>query len=382
MSPIETPSRAVIRVLGLSGAVVALALVGGCGKPQEQAAPPPPEVTVVTLKAQPVTLDTELPGRTTAYRVADVRPQVAGIILKRFFTEGTDVKAGQQLYQIDPAPYEAIYASAKADAVAAKAQAERYEQLVEANAISKQDYDNAVAAKLKAEAAAEQARINLVYTKVLAPISGRIGRSAVTEGALVTAGQATALATIQQLDPIYVDAVQPSAMLLRLRRDFASGRLKKVGDQQAEVTLKLEDGSAYPQAGKLQFSEVTVDATSGSVTLRAVYPNPDGFLLPGMFVHQRIQEGVDDSALLVPQQAVTRDPSGAATTLVVNAENTVEPRIVQTERTVGDKWLVTSGVKAGDRVIVEGVLKVRPGAVVKPVEQGSQPATAPAAGAQ
>ncbi|WP_051361990.1 efflux RND transporter periplasmic adaptor subunit [Solimonas soli] len=359
-----------------------MALLAACGKKPEPAAPPPPEVTVVTLKAQPTTLDTELPGRTMAYRVADVRPQVAGVILKRLFTEGSVVKAGQPLYQIDPATYEAAYASARADAVAAKAQAERYEQLVSANAISKQDYDNAVATHLKAEAAAEQARINLVYTRVLAPISGRIGRSSVTEGALVTAGQTTALATIQQLDPIYVDATQPSTMLLRLRREFASGQLKKVGEQQAEVKLTLEDGSAYAHAGKLQFSEVAVDPTSGSVTLRAVFPNPDELLLPGMFVHQRIQEGVDENALLVPQQAVTRDQRGEATALVVDAGNKVEPRVLQAERTIGDQWLVTGGVKAGERVIVEGLQKVKPGATVKAVEQGDAPTTpAPAAAA-
>ncbi|MFT4046180.1 MAG: efflux RND transporter periplasmic adaptor subunit [Solimonas sp.] len=378
MSLTETPSKAVIRTLGSLSCVLLVSLAG-CGKKPEAAAPPPAEVTVVTLQARPVTLDTQLPGRTTAYRTADVRPQVSGVILKRLFTEGSEVKAGQQLYQIDPAMYEASYASARADAAAAAAQVQRYESLVAANAISKQDYDNAVAAKLKAEASAETARINLVYTKVLAPISGRIGRSAVTEGALVTAGQTTALATIQQLDPIYVDGTQPSATLLRLRRELASGKLKKVGDQQAEVRLTLEDGSAYEQAGKLQFSEVAVDPTSGSVTLRAVFPNPDGLLLPGMFVHQSIEEGIDDTALLVPQQAVTRDQSGQATTLVVDAENKVESRVLKADRTIGDQWLVTGGVKAGERVIVEGVQKARAGAVVKPVEQGAAVA-APGAG--
>ncbi|MGH8444121.1 MAG: efflux RND transporter periplasmic adaptor subunit [Solimonas sp.] len=378
MSTIETPSEAVSRRL-LPLACASLVLLAACGGKKEQAAPPPPEVTVVTLKAQSVPLTTELPGRTTAYRVAEVRPQVAGVVLKRLFTEGAEVKAGQQLYQIDPAVYQAAYASAQADAASAVSLAQRYEPLVAANAISKQANDDAVAAKLKAQAALETARINLVYTRVLAPISGRIGRSSITEGALVSVGQSTALATIQQLDPIYVDVTQPSTMLLRLQREFASGKLKKVGEQQAEVKLTLEDGSAYEHAGKLQFSEVTVDPTSGSVTLRAVFPNPQGLLLPGMFVHEQIQEGIDDAALLVPQQAVTRDQRGTATTLVVNADNKVEPRELQTERTLGDQWLVTGGVKAGERVIVEGLQKVKPGAEVKAVEQGSAPQAAPAA---
>lgn len=396
MSPISAPSEAVKRSGLRPVACVAFAVLAACGGKAEQAAPPPPEVSVVTLQTQAVPLTTELPGRTTAYRVAEVRPQVGGVVLKRLFTEGGEVKAGQPLYQIDPATYQASYESAKAALARAEAQAqsartlaERYEGLVAANAVSKQSYDDAVAANLSAQAdvasaraALETARINLVYTKVLAPISGRIGRSSVTEGALVTAGQTTALATIQQLDPIYVDVTQPATMLLRLQREFASGQLKKVGEQQAEVKLKLEDGSAYEHAGKLQFAEVTVDPSSGSVTLRAVFPNPEGLLLPGMFVHEQIQEGIDETALLVPQQAVTRDQRGDATALVVNAESKVEPRVLQTRRTVGDQWLVTGGVKAGERVIVEGVQKVRPGAVVKAVEQGAAPAAAPQTGAR
>lgn len=383
MPPIKTPPAAVYRNLGTLAAAALTLLASACGGEAPPPAPPPPEVTVVTLKAQDVPLSTELPGRTTAYRIAEVRPQVDGIILKRLFTEGADVEAGQPLYQIDPALYDAAYKSAKADAAAAAALAERYQPLVDANAISRQAYDDAVAAKLRAEAQVETARINLRYTKVLAPISGRIGRSAVTVGALVTARQATALATIQQLDPIYVDATQPSKTLLRLQRELASGQLRSVGEQQAEVRLRLEDGSRYEHPGKLQFSEVAVDPNTGSVTLRAVYPNPQRLLLPGMFVHQSVQEAVVESAILVPQQAVTRTPRGQATALVVNAQNKVEPRVFETKRTIGDQWLVTEGLEPGERVIVEGVLKVRPGAEVKAIERAADaaPATASTAAA-
>ncbi|MEW6168252.1 MAG: efflux RND transporter periplasmic adaptor subunit [Pseudomonadota bacterium] len=381
MPPIETPPAAVCRKLAsLAGAALTL-LAAACGREAPPPPPPPvPEVTVVTLRAQAVPLTTELPGRTTAYRVAEVRPQVDGIILKRLFTEGAEVQAGQPLYQIDPALYEAAYASAQADAAAAAALAKRYQPLVEANAISRQDYDDAVAAKLRAEALVETARINLRYTKVLAPISGRIGRSAVTEGALVTARQDLALATIQQLDPIYVDATQPSTTLLRLQREFSGGQLKSAGEQQAEVRLRLEDGSLYEHPGKLQFAEVAVDPGTGSVTLRAVYPNPQRLLLPGMFVQQTVQQATLASALLVPQQAVTRTPRGEATALVVNDQNKVEPRVFKAERTIGDQWLVTEGLKAGERVIVEGVLKVTPGAEVKAVERAA--ASTAAAGAR
>jgi membrane fusion protein (multidrug efflux system) len=368
-----------------------------CGKGQQQQphAPPPPEVTVVTLKAQAVPLSVSLPGRVTAYRVAEVRPQVSGVILKRMFTEGSDVRAGQQLYQIDPATYEAALNSAKASLLSAEAAAksaavlaERYDGLIGANAISKQDYDDAVAADLQAKAqvasakaAVRSAEINLVYTKVLAPISGRIGRSSVTEGALVTAGQATAMATIQQLDPIYVDVTQPSARMLAIKRELAAGRLSKTSDQYAGVTLALEDGTDYGHDGKLQFAEVSVDETSGSVTMRAEFPNPDGMLLPGMFVKESINEAVHDSALLVPQAAVSRDARGNPMAMVVNAENKVEPRVLKTERSVGASWLVTDGVAAGERVILEG-MKAQPGGAVRPVEQGAQPQQASAQGAQ
>lgn len=384
MPLIETPPAAVCRKLTpLAGAALTL-LAAACGGKAPPPPPPPvPEVTVVTLQTQAVPLTTELPGRTTAYRVAEVRPQVDGIILKRLFTEGAEVRAGQPLYQIDAALYEAAYASARADAVAAAGLAERYQPLVDANAISRQAYDDAVAAKLRAEAQVKTARINLGYTKVLAPISGRIGRSAVTEGALVTAGQPTALATIQQLDPIYVDATQPSTTLLRLQREFSGDQLRSLGEQQAEVRLRLEDGNLYEHPGKLQFSEVAVDPGTGSVTLRAVYPNPQRLLLPGMFVQQTVQQATVESALLVPQQAVTRTPRGEATALVVNAQNKVEPRVFRAERTVGDQWLVTEGLKPGERVIVEGVLKVMPGAEVKAVERKADapPAPAPSAAA-
>ncbi|PKU25699.1 efflux RND transporter periplasmic adaptor subunit [Telmatospirillum siberiense] len=360
----------------------------GCDQGQQSgktAAPPTPEVGVVTLAPQSVAITTELPGRTTPYRVADVRPQVGGVILKRLFTEGAEVKAGQQLYQIDPATFEASYASAQATLARAEAtqksarlKAERYKSLVEASAVGKQDYDDAVAAAGQADAdvasgkaGLETARINLVYTKVLAPISGRVGRSSVTEGALVTTGQATSLATVQQLDPIYVDVTQSSTDILRLRRELADGRLQKAADGQAVARLILEDGSEYPEVGKLLFSEVTVDTGTGSVTLRAVFPNPKRLLLPGMFVHARLEEGVSDNTLLVPQQGVSRNQRGEPTALVIGADDKVEMRVLKVDHTIGDKWLVTDGLKAGDRVIVEGLQKVRPGAPVRAVPAGN-----------
>ncbi|GAB7533413.1 efflux RND transporter periplasmic adaptor subunit [Pseudomonas sp. 3A(2025)] len=364
-------------------AIALATLLSGCSK-KEEAAPPAqtPQVGVVTLKAQPYTLTTELPGRTTAFRVAEVRPQVDGIILKRLFTEGGDVKAGQQLYQIDPALYEATANSAKATLQSAKSLADRYKQLVSEQAVSRQEYDQALATSLEAQAALQTAQINLRYTKVLAPISGRIGRSVVTEGALVTSGQTSALATIQQLDPIYVDVVQSSAEMLKLRADLESGKLQKTGDNSAKVKLTLEDNSAYPQEGTLEFSEVTVDQTSGSVTLRAVFPNPEHRLLPGMFVHAQLQSGVNAKAILAPQQGVTRDQKGTPTALVVTADNKVEQRTLVADRTVGDKWLVEKGLNDGDRIITEGLQYVKPGAEVKASEasnvKGANPAPAAA----
>ncbi|WP_447439073.1 multidrug efflux RND transporter periplasmic adaptor subunit MexA [Pseudomonas aeruginosa] len=347
--------------------LVAISALSGCGKSE---APPPaqtPEVGIVTLEAQTVTLNTELPGRTNAFRIAEVRPQVNGIILKRLFKEGSDVKAGQQLYQIDPATYEADYQSAQANLASTQEQAQRYKLLVADQAVSKQQYADANAAYLQSKAAVEQARINLRYTKVLSPISGRIGRSAVTEGALVTNGQANAMATVQQLDPIYVDVTQPSTALLRLRRELASGQLERAGDNAAKVSLKLEDGSQYPLEGRLEFSEVSVDEGTGSVTIRAVFPNPNNELLPGMFVHAQLQEGVKQKAILAPQQGVTRDLKGQATALVVNAQNKVELRVIKADRVIGDKWLVTEGLNAGDKIITEGLQFVQPGVVVKTV---------------
>src|SRR6201992_345524 len=353
----------------LCAALGALLVLTACGHKQEAPPPPPPAaVKVVTLQTQAVSLTTELPGRTVAYRVAEIRPQVSGVIQKRMFVEGSDVKAGQQLYQIDPAPYQAAYESATALAASSKAQVDRYKPLAEVNAVSKQDYDNAVATAAQNKASAETARINLVYTRLLSPISGRVGRSPVTEGALVTANQTQSLATVQQLDPIYVDVTQPSAVLLRLKRELAAGQLVAAGTTEAEVKLTLEDGSNYGPRGKLQFTEVSVDETTGSVTLRALFPNPDKLLLPGMFVHEQIEEGRRNDAILVPQLAVTHNQKGEPTALVVGPDNKVELRNLTAERAIKDRWLITSGLKAGERVIIEGLQFAKPGATVMPQE--------------
>jgi membrane fusion protein (multidrug efflux system) len=353
-----------------------------------KAAPPPAsgpvEVGVVTLAPAAVTLTRELPGRTAATRMAEVRARVNGIVLKRLFTEGSDVKEGQPLFRIDPAPYQAALDAATAQLARAEASlanarliAQRYSDLVKDDAVSRQEYENATAALKTSEAdvaagraAVDAARINLGYTTVTSPVSGRIGRSAVTEGAFVQQSQATLLATVQQLDPMYVDVTQSSAEALKLRRDLAEGKLQSAGREQARVRLVLEDGREYGSPGALQFADVTVDPSTGSIALRALFPNPRGELLPGMFVRARLEEGVSPQALLVPQQAVTRDQKGLPTTLVVNAERKVERRQLVTDRAVGDAWLVSSGVKAGDQVIVEGLQKVRPGAEVKPVPAG------------
>ncbi|MGB7389210.1 MAG: efflux RND transporter periplasmic adaptor subunit [Pseudomonas neustonica] len=346
-------------------------LLGACQKQEEnqQQGPGseeqgPPKVGVVTLKAEHFVLTTELPGRTAAYRIAEVRPQVNGIIEKRLFEEGAEVKAGQQLYQIDDDVYQATLKSAQASALASRSLADRYGILVKERAVSQQEFDEARASSLQAQAALDQAQINVRYTKVLAPIAGRIGRSAFTEGALVSNGQAQELATIQQLDPIYVDVTQPARDMLNLRRDLEAGRLERGGENAAKVTLTLEDGSVYPLDGKLEFSEVSVDSSTGSVTLRAVFPNPDEMLLPGMFVHAKLVEGAKSNAILAPQQGITRTPRGTATALVVNAENKVEKREVETERTVGNRWLINSGLNDGDRLITEGLQFVKPGAEV------------------
>ncbi|KAA8726178.1 membrane fusion protein, multidrug efflux system [Ewingella americana] len=365
-------------VLMLSGS---LALTGCNDKEAQQGAPKAPEVGVVTLKTEAMNVTTELPGRTASFRIAEVRPQVTGIILKRNFVEGSDIKAGMSLYQIDPATYQAAYDSAKGDLVKAQASAQvarvtvnRYKPLLGTNYVSKQDYDTAFstaaqadAAVVAAKAAVESARINLAYTKVTSPISGRIGKSAVTEGALVTNGQADALATVQQLDPIYVDVTQSSNDFLRLKQELADGSLKQANGK-AQVKLLLDNGSEYKQAGTLEFSDVTVDETTGSITLRAVFPNPDDALLPGMFVRARLDEGVNNNALLVPQQGITRNPRGDATAMVVGADNKVELRTVTTTQAIGDKWVVTEGLKSGDKVIVTGLQKIKPGVQVNAQE--------------
>lgn len=369
-------------------------LIAGCDNQKTAEKPPagPPEVGIVTVHPQRVALTTELSGRTTPQLIAEVRPQVGGIIQKRLFVEGSDVQAGQALYQIDPATYKAAFASAKAaearseaNLIPARLKEERYKELVKIKAVSRQDYDDAFAAFKQAEAdvastkaAVEIARINLAYSKISAPISGRIGRSSVTDGALVTASQTTALATIQQLGSMYVDVTQTSSELLKLKQNLASGLMKKGGAAQARVKLVLEDGTAYPLAGTLKFSEVTVDQGTGSITLRAVFPNPKQTLLPGMFVRAILEEGISEQAILVPQRGVSRNPKGEATVLVVGAEEKVEPRVIKAERTIGENWLVSEGLKAGDRVIVEGLQKARPGTAVKAVPFGSAPAAAPA----
>jgi membrane fusion protein (multidrug efflux system) len=357
--------------------LVSILTLAACSSSKPLPPSEPPEVGVVTLHPQPVTITTDLPGRTVAYRIAEVRPQVSGVILKRLFTEGGEVKAGQQLYQIDAAPFQANLESAQAalahahaTLTSAKLLAQRYRPLADAHVVSQQAYDNAVAAQdqaiadvASAKAAVDTARINLAYTRVLSPISGRTDRSSVTEGALVNASQSAALVVVQQLDPIYVDVTQPSAVLLRLQRAFAGGRLKKVGDNQAQAKLILEDDIPYEQAGKLQFAEVAVQPGTGSVTLRSVFPNPQHILLPGMFVHEHLDQGINDQGLLVPQQAVTHNPRGDATTIVVLPNDKVSTRVIKTERAIGDQWLVSEGVVAGDRVVVSGLQRIRPGVV-------------------
>ncbi|AHX61714.1 efflux RND transporter periplasmic adaptor subunit [Aeromonas media] len=373
------------RSVGL--ALLASGLLAGCGDKGEagQGAGemPPAAVDVVTLHAAPLQLMSELTGRTAPLRVAEVRPQVNGIILKRLFTEGSDVKAGQLLYQIDPAVYQAAVASAKANLAKAQAneqsarlKAQRYAELVKVKAISRQEYDDADAAWKQqvaeigaAKAALQSANINLAYTRITAPISGRIGKSAVTEGALVTAQQADSLTSISQLDPMYVDVRQSTADLLRLKRQVAAGKLTQGKQDGAKVSFQLEDGSQYGEQGTLQFSDVTVDETTGMVTLRVLVPNPHDLLLPGMFMRATLQEGERPEGLLVPQTAVTRTPKGGATVMVVTADNKVELREVQLSRVVGDSWVVESGLDAGEKVIVAGLQKVKPGAVVAPAER-------------
>jgi membrane fusion protein (multidrug efflux system) len=339
----------------------------------------PPAVGVVEIQPQPVILTTKLPGRTAAFRFAEIRPQVSGLILKRLFNEGSDVKADQALYQIDPAPFQAVLDNAEASMDKAKAQlfavhlrAKRYRELLVDKAISEQDYDDAVAAEKQAKAEikywkaqTKTARINLNYTKITAPISGRIGRSKVTDGAIVTAYQPTALANIQQLDPIYVDVPQSTTELLRLKRRLQDGRLKNNGPNHGKVKLVLEDDISYPLEGTLQFSDVTVDPTTGSVILRVVFPNPEALLLPGMFVQAVLKEGVNEQALLVPQPGVSRDTKGNPFALIVDDDSKVALRPLTLDRALADKWLVLTGLDPGDQVIVEGLKMLRPGMTVQ-----------------
>ena len=365
----------------LISAATAAVLLAACGP--KQSAPPQqtPEVGVVTVQPTAVPVVTELPGRTSAFLVAQVRARVDGIVLRREFTEGGEVKAGQRLYKIDPAPYiatlnnaKATLAKAQANLVSTTAQANRFKVLVAANAVSKQDYDNAVASAGQAaadvaagKAAVDTAQINLGYTDVTSPVTGQIGVSQVTPGAYVQASAATLLATVQQLDPVYVDLTQSSLDGLKLRREVQEGRLKTSGPDAAKVSLILEDGRTYSEKGKLQFTDVTVDQTTGSVTVRAIFKNADKVLLPGMFVRAKIEEGINDSALVVPQVGITHDQKGQPTTLVVGADNKVELRQIVTTGTFGSNWVVASGLQPGDRVIVQGTDKARPGQQVKPV---------------
>jgi membrane fusion protein (multidrug efflux system) len=379
MNPTLTSITRAASAVALLAAIVSAGCTGGKAAP---APAQPPEVAVVTVRRAIVPVTTELPGRTSAYLVAQVRARVDGIVLKREFTEGADVKAGQRLFQIDPAPYRATLDNAlaalqkaQANLTAMTSQAERYRILIGGNGISKQEYDNAIAAQDQAaadvasgKATVQSARINLGYTDVAASIGGRIGPSQVTQGAFVQASAATPMAMVQQIDPIYVDLNQSSVAGLQLRRDIASGRLKLNGPDQAKVTLLLEDGSQYPESGTLQFTDITVDPSTGSVTVRAIFPNPHQVLLPGMFVRARIDQGVDDNAMLLPQVAVTRNPQGQATALVVGLDDKVTSRTIQTTRTLGDQWVVQGGLKQGERVIVSGVQRVQPGMVVRAVE--------------
>ena len=383
-------------VAGCCLVAAATTITQGCGKARAPRPAGPVEVGTVTMRLEPVVLTTELPGRTSPFLVAEVRPQVSGIIQQRRFEEGGDVKAGDTLYQIDPAQYQAAFdqtkaalALAEANLPAARSRAERLKGLVEIHAVGQQDSDDAAAALAQTEAnveagraAMESARINLAYTPIKAPISGRIGRSSVTVGALVAAYQPVPLAVVQRLDPIYVDVTQSSADLLRLKRAMDAGRLKQDGEAQSRAKLMLEDGTPYPLAGSLRFRDVTVDPTTGSVTLRMVFPNPDHTLLPGMFVRALIEQGTDQGAILAPQQGVTRDARGNPIAWVVGKDGKVEQRSLQVDRAIGDRWLVTSGLAAGDQVIVEGLQKVRPGVEVAavPFVPPAPPATGPGGG--
>jgi membrane fusion protein (multidrug efflux system) len=372
---------------------LALALAG-CDEPkaaaqaQGQATPPPVAVTVITLERREIPVTSTLPGRTAPFRVAEIRPQVGGLLRERLFTEGESVTLGQPLFQIDPAPFEAAVRRAEAalqrmEATerVAMSTANRLRSLARSQVVSEQNLENAEATLRQAQAdlislraALETAKIDLNYTRVASPISGRTGRSTVTPGALVTANQQTALVTVAQLDPILVDLTQPSAALLQQRRDVDSGALRRPSADRAVARLILEDGSEYPIAGEVQFSEVIVDQGTGSVTMRAVFPNPNQLLLPGMFVRARVEEGVTDRALLVPQRAVLRTPRGEPMAFVVNAEGVVQSRVLRANRAIGNDWMVTEGLNPGDRVVVEGLQRIRPGTRVRATERGATPA--------
>lgn len=368
-------------------------LMIGCGPHEPHGPDGHPQVSVVTMKPERKVLTKELLGRTAAYRVAEIRPQVNGLILKRAFKEGSDIKVGDLLYQIDPAPYQAAYDQARAAVVMAevnlpalRSREERFKNLVASRAVGQQDYDDAFAARRQMEAqlaaskaALESAKINLSYTPIKAPISGRIGRSNVTEGALVTAYQSIPLATIQQLDPIYLDVTQSTTDLLRLQRRLADGRLTYDGTMQNAVQIILDDGIVYPWKGTLEFRDVTVDPTTGSVILRVVIPNPDTILLPGMFVRAILKEGVKEEAILVPQPGVSRNQKGTPYALVVDASGEVEQRMITLDRTIGNRWLVSSGLNPGDRVIVEGIQRAKPGALVEIVPLNTGRKGSPAA---
>jgi membrane fusion protein (multidrug efflux system) len=364
-----------------SAIVVIAAILAACSPPRQQQQMTPMAGFAV-VKEQPVQLTAELPGRTDPTAVSEVRPQVSGIIKARLFTEGSTVKVGQPLYQIDPAPYQAAYDSASATLSSAKVKASRYAELLKASAIAPQDNDDAQAAYKLALANTETARINLNYTHIVAPIAGRIGASTVTIGALVTASQASSLATISTLDPIYVDIDQSSSELLALERSAQKGQIDRGGPLTADVTLALDDGTIYPQKGKLQFTDVTVDPTTGTVRLRAIFPNPDGILLPGLYVRATINEGVDPHGILVPQLAVGRNPKGDPTVLVVDDQNMARLRLIKTARAVGGDWQVLDGLKIGDKLIVQGLQNIRPDMKVTPMPAQTAPTPAAKPGAK
>ncbi len=376
----------------IKGVLLCGLALAGCGKaPTPQSVKEPQQVTVVTLKAQAVPLTRELPGRTAAFLVAEVRPQVSGIIKRRLFNEGAAVRAGQPLYELDDAPYRATYNNARASLQRAQASADaahltakRDAELIRIDAVSQQDNDNAVSASrqadadvVAAQAAVDSAAVNLAYAHIASPITGSIGKSSVTQGALVTQNQSGPMATVQQLDPIYVDVNQSSSEWLQLRQEIDSGRVQ-AGSAGASAQIVLENGQPYPHEGKLQFADVTVDPSTGQFLLRAIVPNPDHMLMPGMYVRAVIREGTMSAGLLAPQQGIARDPKGNATALVVDAQSKVETREVKLARTVGDQWLVDDGLKAGDRLIVEGVQKVQAGMQVQAVERAA--AVAPPSG--